>query len=679
MTRSVEDGASAARIVLDQFQIDAMQSIDNGRSVLVTAPTGAGKTIVAEHAVADALRRNSRAIYTSPVKALTNQKFDDLVQLHGRDSVGLVTGDNVVRPDAPVVCMTTEVLRNMLCSGNRVEGLRWVILDEAHYLQDEYRGAVWEEILIHAPPSVKVVCLSATISNSGEFAEWLRTVCGDVDVVSSVERPVELTDWHMAWDNQSFSPRVLKTLVKGSPNPKGRVFEGNPVYYPYADDDWYEWRYSTPSPDQVVNYLNRHEMLPAIFFVFSRAGCDKYATAVKQASLFKLDDQMRDAVTEIVQRRTGHLDRDERSALNLPGFESTLHRGVAVHHAGMAPVLKETVEECFIKGFLRVVFATETLALGMNMPARTVVVDKLTKFDGSGHADLTPLLWTQLSGRAGRRGLDTSGHAVSLWSPYTEFRTAAALAKNKQFKLKSSFRLSCNMVAGLSQSRTREESHQFLARTFAAFQARPKNARKPVVGLAAKSPLLVGFDAVHALLTDRGFLEPERGLTTAGRLLAGIRHERDLLITETIRRDLLTGLTDPELAAVVSLLTYQHRGRFGEGPCVYSTETTKTVMLRLGALSVLLDAEARRFGVDRDAPPGLSHGLLHRVYVWADGEPITAAVLGGFPVGEFIRSVRQACDLLRQISTSTISPELARQAGRVAARMDRGVVSDAKA
>ncbi len=459
---------------LDRFQLDAIAALDAGRSVLVAAPTGSGKTVVAEAAIDIALASGGKAFYTTPIKALSNQKYVDLRARLGDERVGLLTGDNSINGDAPVVVMTTEVLRNMIyAQSGALDGLHVVVLDEVHYLQDAYRGPVWEEVIIHLPADVRLVCLSATVSNAAELGEWIGTVRGPTETVIETERPVELTSWYMVGDRASDDDHLLPVLVDGKPNPEGGRFTQDPRLARRAGGHRGRprHRFTTPRRAEVVNRLADEDLLPAIYFIFSRAACDDAAAHCRDAGLRFTTSEERRRIRAIAEDRTASIsDRD----LGLLGYDlwlAGLEAGIAAHHAGMIPAFKEAVEACFVEGLIRVVFATETLALGINMPARSVVVEKLTKYNGERHEFLTPGEFTQLTGRAGRRGIDDEGHAVVLWSPFVTFKQVAELVLSRSFPLTSSFRTTYNMAANLVLRYERDEALDVLGLSFAQFQA----------------------------------------------------------------------------------------------------------------------------------------------------------------------------------------------------------------
>jgi ATP-dependent RNA helicase HelY len=534
---------------LDDFQIEAIEALDSGESVLVAAPTGSGKTVVAEFAVERALDLGSKAFYTTPLKALSNQKFGDLVARYGAAKVGLLTGDNSINSEAPVVVMTTEVLRNMLYEKSpTLLGLSCVVLDEVHYLQDPYRGAVWEEVLIHLPLSVPVVCLSATISNAEEFGEWIGTLRGPTRVVIEERRPVPLEHHY---------------LIGHELHPMHVQQDGEPIPNPYIISlDQQEVRYHTyyrrssgaaqhqriprpregyrrvyvPRREEVVEVLAQNEMLPAIYFVFSRAGCDRSVEWLMDAGIRLTTREEADRIREFADMRVAWMAEEDLETLGFYEFREALSAGIAAHHAGMLPVFKETVEELFKAGEVKVVFATETLSLGINMPAKTVVIEDLWKFSGERHELLTPGEYTQLTGRAGRRGIDEIGHAVVVFQRQVPFERVASLASTRTYELSSSFRPSYNMAVNLVRNYTREQAHRLLNSSFAQFLA-----DRGVVVLEREierdTADLAGYrEQMHCHLGD--FAEYWRLREKAEQIREEARKGRERVRTDAVRHDL---------------------------------------------------------------------------------------------------------------------------------------------
>jgi ATP-dependent RNA helicase HelY len=480
---AVREFADGLPFDLDPFQRDACEALESGSGVLVCAPTGAGKTVVGEFAVHLALAQGRKCFYTTPIKALSNQKYNDLVRVHGPDQVGLLTGDNAINGDAPVVVMTTEVLRNMLYVGSpALKDLAFVVMDEVHYLADRFRGAVWEEVIIHLPESVTLVSLSATVSNAEEFAEWLVTVRGETKVVVTEHRPVPL------WQHMLVGRRMFDLFHDAQ---AAQAHEVHPELLRYTREMFRRVeetrgatrgrrpRYVGPGRAEIVERLDREGLLPAITFVFSRAGCDAAVQQCLQAGLRLTDPEERAEIRRIVETRTAAIPSEDLAVLGYWEWLDGLERGLAAHHAGMLPAFKEVVEELFVRGLVKAVFATETLALGINMPARCVVLERLVKFNGEAHVDLTPGEYTQLTGRAGRRGIDVEGHAVVVWTPEVDPRHVAGLASTRTYPLRSSFRPSYNMAVNLVGSVGRAAARELLESSFAQFQA-----DRSVVGVA---------------------------------------------------------------------------------------------------------------------------------------------------------------------------------------------------
>ncbi|MGH3458351.1 DEAD/DEAH box helicase [Aeromicrobium sp.] len=475
---------------LDPFQVEACEAVEDGQGVLVAAPTGSGKTIVGEFAVHLALATGRKCFYTTPIKALSNQKFTDLVARYGPENVGLLTGDNSINGEAPVVVMTTEVLRNMLYAGSRtLTGLGFVVMDEVHYLADRFRGAVWEEVIIGLPESVAVISLSATVSNAEEFGAWLTEVRGGTANIVEERRPVPLHQHVLV------GRRLFPLFEDGERTSAGEGGQVNRQLERMAREDVQLTRMSkgrppkggrrprsrhrTPGRVELVDKLDSEALLPAIVFVFSRAGCDAAVQQVMDARITLTSPEERAEIASAVDAACAHLPDDDLHVLGYYEFREALTRGVAAHHAGMLPTFKESVEQLFSAGLVKVVFATETLALGINMPARTVVIERLSKWNGESHVDVTPGEYTQLTGRAGRRGIDIEGHGVVLWQPGLDPRQVGGLASTRTYPLNSSFQPSYNMAVNLVGQVGRERARELLEQSFAQFQA-----DRAVVGLA---------------------------------------------------------------------------------------------------------------------------------------------------------------------------------------------------
>jgi ATP-dependent RNA helicase HelY len=817
----LEQFRRAQEFDLDPFQLEACRALEEGHSVLVAAPTGAGKTIVAEFAVHLALEDpRAKVFYTTPMKALSNQKYNELAAEHGAASVGLLTGDSNVNSSARVVVMTTEVLRNMLYADSPLlKDLAYVVMDEVHYLADRFRGAVWEEVIIHLPAQVKMVSLSATVSNAEEFGDWLQAVRGDTDVIVSEERPVPLEQHVLVrsklldlFDSSAVinlgpaatnrvNPELTRTVSTGgrSGGGSGGTYRGSgggggrhhrkgqggsgsegsrgSGLASFAGGFDRNDRMDRP---ELARMLESKNLLPAIFFVFSRVGCDAAVRQVVRSDIRLTERAERDEIRAIVEDRTRAIPDQDLSVLGYWEWLEGLERGIAAHHAGMLPAFKEVVEELFQRKLLKVVFATETLALGVNMPARTVVLEKLEKFNGEARVPITPGEYTQLTGRAGRRGIDVEGHAVIQWSAGLDPAAVASLASRRSYPLISSFRPTYNMAVNLIEQFGRDRTREILESSFAQFQAdravvdlarrvREQEAslakyaeamqchlgdfqeysglRRELTDLEKKNARAEGrggssggesrserdrrqrriselrrrmkahpchacaereahsrwaerwwrlkreteqlssqirgrtgavaqvFDRVTDVLLELGYLETHDGVVTVaspGRSLRRIYGERDLLVAECLRRGTWNDLDAPSLAAVISALVFEpRREEAGErnlprGPFRAAMEATGELWAQLSGL----EAEHR---LPDSNPP--STGLALATQLWARGGQLDAVLReADLAAGDFVRWMKQAIDLLDQISIVADGP-LGRTARSAIDGIRRGIVA----
>ena len=760
---------------MDDFQIQGCQALENGKSVLVAAPTGAGKTIVGEFAAFLAMESGKKCFYTTPIKALSNQKFQDLSAMFGESNVGLLTGDTSINSEAPIVIMTTEVLRNMIYSASStLTDLRYVVMDEVHYLADRFRGAVWEEILIHLPESIQVAALSATVSNAEEFGDWLQTVRGEMQVIVSESRPVPLYQ-HVLFGNRlldlfssstKVNPEILR-LEKESIRAV-RTKYGNSG----GKKNWRDSSQITPTIKalgraEVIEKLDREGLLPAITFIFSRAQCDNAVKQCLAAGLRLTNAEERSQIREVISEKTKSLPEDDLIVLGFHEWVDSLERGIASHHAGLLPAFKECVEELFQRGLIKAVFATETLALGINMPARTVVLEKLTKWNGESHVSVTPGEYTQLTGRAGRRGIDIEGNAVILWNKDIDSASAAGLASTRTYPLKSSFKPTYNMTINLISQFGAARARTSLESSFAQFQAdkavvglarqikrnndaiseleeeischlgdfveyaqirfeikelerglstkrrkarefeeekiadarkalrnhschgcsdrethariaeRADRLRRENSGLSARVAnrthvIARRFDLIKLMLEKFGYLNND-AITANGKLLSKIYGETDILIAEMIRREAFGQLTAAELVSIVSVFVYESRKdappKLPRGQVEEVLSDLVKVWIEINDLEVDLGLEPIR---EPDA------GFCWASYRWASGHSLTAILKGTeLTVGDFVRSMKQIIDLLRQIAIA--SPHLSPIVSDALGRIDRGVIAYAGA
>jgi ATP-dependent RNA helicase HelY len=670
---------------VDPFQADALDALDAGRSVLVAAPTGSGKTLVAAYGVARALAAGGKAFYTTPLKALSNQKFGELAAEHGAARVGLLTGDIAIRPDAPVVVMTTEVLRNMLLAGSDLlADLRTVVLDEVHYLQDPYRGGVWEEVLVLSPPGIAFVCLSATVANATELGAWLRTVRGPTDVVVERRRPVVLRH-HLAVHHRhgGGETELLPLLVDGRVGGEALRLDQTAQRLGRARASGH-WRgrpqlpFRAPRRTELVEALGDDDLLPAIVFIFSRAACDEAVRQCLRDGVRLTDHRQRATIRQIAEAHVASLADDDLRVLGFSEWLEGLEAGVAAHHAGLVPAYREAVEACFSAGLLQVVFATETLSLGINMPARSVVIERFSKFGGAGRANLTSGEYAQLTGRAGRRGLDDVGHAVVVWSAEVTAAEAARVAVAPPPDLRSAFRPTYNLTVNLVRRFDRPTAENVLRQSFAQWQATSDGNLVELLGRRL------------AVLGDMAYLDGWR-LTGAGSRLARVYHESDLLVAEAVAGDVLAGADPSILAGVLSAVIFERRrarrpvgaparrkklaDRLGE-------KRRAELGQRLADLADLADRvraseEAHLVPRTRQPEPGLASAVTS----WARGASfgtvldVAAQDVGEIAPGDFVRTVKQLIDLVGQVSVVAPDPAVAAAASAAVDLLRRDVVA----
>ncbi|MGO3147577.1 MAG: DEAD/DEAH box helicase [Leucobacter sp.] len=702
---------------LDSFQVTACERLEAGRSVLVAAPTGSGKTTIAEFAVYLARReRDARIFYTAPIKALSNQKFHELCAEYGDDEVGLLTGDVNLRGDAPIVVMTTEVLRNMIYADSpALRDLAFVVLDEVHYLGDRFRGAVWEEIILHLPQAVRLVSLSATVSNAEEFGDWMHAVRGETDVVLSEHRPVPL--YQHVLTTKALEPLFVTQTgahaAGGRVNPELRALAGRSGHHSGRSGDrsgrsggrygGKRERNGAPqrrgrriSRGDIARALDETRLLPAIVFIFSRNGCDQAVRQCLTEGISLTSREEREEIRKVAFSVTDDLSDEDRRILGTREWIAGLERGVAAHHAGMLPIFKSAIEQLFQRRLVKLVFATETLALGINMPAKAVVIERLDKYNGEQRVPLTSGEFTQLTGRAGRRGIDVEGHSVVVWGDAIDLDALSHLAGARSFPVRSSFRPTANMAVNLLQRLTYEQARDTLELSFAQFQAdravvdqardlqsesaslkgyetaaerahgadkkrwedRARKLRRQIergrrqvanrTGTIART-----FERVVEELLELGYLEEPAGdgeieVTPYGVLLRRIYGDRDLLIAECLRHDLWHGLDARGLAAMCCALTFEPR-RDDESDARGPGGAFGVAFDRVLDRWVMLDDLADYYRLPRaDAPHA---GLAGAMYNWAKGASFEQVLeQSGLGAGDFVRWSKQTIDLLDQVA-----------------------------
>jgi ATP-dependent RNA helicase HelY len=747
---------------LDHFQIEACHALENGKGVLVAAPTGAGKTIIGEFAVDLVINSGGKCFYTTPIKALSNQKFTELCAKYGESKIGLLTGDTSINSEAQIVIMTTEVLRNMIYSNSKtIDDLKYVVMDEVHYLADKFRGAVWEEILIHLSDAVQIISLSATVSNAEEFGEWLQTVRGETEVIVSEIRPVPL------YQHVLFGNRLLDLFGENQKlNPELTRLERDS--YRQVRGNWRD-KPKGPKPlmrSEVIEKLDREGLLPAITFIFSRNNCDAAVRQCLAAGIKLTNTEERKIIRSVIAKNMKNLAEEDLVVLGYYEWADALERGIAAHHAGLLPAFKVTVEELFQQGLVKAVFATETLALGINMPARTVVLEKLSKWNGEGHVAISPGEYTQLTGRAGRRGIDIEGNAVILWNNDLDSTSVGGLASTRTYPLKSSFKptynMSINLISQFGSSRARTSLESSLAQFQAdkavvglakqirknegarddlfnqskcdqgdfveyssmraaikkletdskrskrkrheieeeigSIRKRMKNhachgcsdrenhsriaeraqrLQREIDGLQERinsrtNVIAKRFDRIKLILDKFGYINND-AIAQSGKMLAKIYGETDLLIAESIQAGVFNQLSPADLVAVIS-------------SCIYESRNEEAAKVPRGEVQNALAIISKIYGKIHEAESDLNlepmrapdFGFCWASHKWASGHSLTSILKGSdLTVGDFVRSMKQIIDLLRQLRAA--APDLQVVIDQALAKIDRGVISYAGA
>ena len=747
---------------LDPFQIEACHALENGKGVLVAAPTGAGKTIIGEFAVDLVINSGGKCFYTTPIKALSNQKFTELCAKYGESKIGLLTGDTSINSEAQIVIMTTEVLRNMIYSNSKtIDDLKYVVMDEVHYLADKFRGAVWEEILIHLSDAVQIISLSATVSNAEEFGEWLQTVRGETEVIVSEIRPVPL------YQHVLFGNRLIDLFGENQKlNPELTRLERDS--YRQVRGNWRD-KPKGPKPlmrSEVIEKLDREGLLPAITFIFSRNNCDAAVRQCLAAGIKLTNTDERKIIRSVIAKNMKNLAEEDLVVLGYYEWADALERGIAAHHAGLLPAFKVTVEELFQQGLVKAVFATETLALGINMPARTVVLEKLSKWNGEGHVAISPGEYTQLTGRAGRRGIDIEGNAVILWNNDLDSTSVGGLASTRTYPLKSSFKPTYNMSINLISQFGSTRARTSLESSLAQFQAdkavvglakqirkneiarddlfnqskcdqgdfveyssmraaikkletdskrskrkrheieeeigsirkrmknhschgcpdrenhsriaeRAQRLQREIDGLEERinsrtNVIAKRFDRIKIILDKFGYINND-AIAQSGKMLAKIYGETDLLIAESIQAGVFNQLSPADLVAVIS-------------SCIYESRNEEAAKVPRGEVQNALAVISKIYGKIHEAESDLNlepmrspdFGFCWASHKWASGHSLTSILKGSdLTVGDFVRSMKQIIDLLRQLRAA--APDLQVVIDQALGKIDRGVIAYAGA
>jgi superfamily II RNA helicase len=686
----IEAFRSRYAFVFDPFQEEAIHHIAAGTSVIVSAPTGAGKTLIAEFAIFRALANGQRIAYTTPIKALSNQKYADFCRQFGTAYVGILTGDVQVNSQAPILVMTTEILRNMFYL-EPPENLGYVVLDECHYMGDEGRGTVWEEIIINCPKDVPLVALSATVSNIGEIAAWIADIHRPIVPIQHPVRPVPL-DYFLVDPHGGIVP-VHEVLKKGHP-----LLEEQRL-------GRHHHRRRRLDAGRLILQLQARHWLPAIYFIFSRAGCEAALRRCLRDGIRFIDSSRADEVeTAIDKTLVDYPSITTQGELNRLIFEG-LRQGMGIHHAGMLAALKRLTEVLFERGLVQVVFATETMSLGIHMPAKSVVIENLRKRSDDGFRTLRVGELTQMAGRAGRRGIDSKGTCLVAVDSREALDDALQLIQGESEPIESRFKIGYSSAALLIQSlRDPQTIRKTIERSFGQYQnrqriklleaEREKYARRETRGKRSKPggraweqgtrqlALLRDsywdeFLRITRLLQHFGYLKAGE-LSSAGRLVATLRHDNELLVARVVSSGVLDRLSPPELAALLSCLSEQSR----EGDSHYSWTLLKQLphlqkrLQAMGRLAHELTEVQRAHQVT--LPVSVQVGYLAAAYRWISGEDDWTRVVrdayGGHE-GDLIRAFRRLIDLCRQLAESPeLKPSMRERLWQAVSGLDRGIV-----
>ncbi|HEY5303952.1 MAG TPA: DEAD/DEAH box helicase [Acidimicrobiales bacterium] len=684
---------------LDRFQDEALDAVDAEVNVLVSAPTGSGKTLIANYAIGRCLDQGQRAFYTTPLKALSNQKYAELCDLWGEDRVGLLTGDTSVNRLADVVVMTTEVLRNMLLTdSDQLPRLGLVVLDEVHYLQDPFRGGVWEEVLILTPSAVRMVALSATIGNAAFVGKWFGEVRGETAVITETTRPItlhqhvavvrrgqpaveilELLDAERLSEDARRIDNAMKATRRFRPGPR---WQGPKSSAPPAP-------FRAPRRSELLQALEREDLLPVIVFIFSRSACDDAVRQCRRDGLLFTTPEQRREIERIAEARLIDFSDDDLQALEYADFIDSLRRGLSMHHAGMVPAFREIVETCFVQNLLAVVFATETLALGVNMPARSVALEKFSKYSDAGRRFLTSGEYAQMTGRAGRRGLDDEGHAIVCFATEVSLVDVGRVAISHPSELHSSFRPTYNFTANLINHFEIDTALEVVQRSFAQFETdhRPAGSRRSLGDQ---------MRARHHVLEELGYADGWL-LNERGQLLRSIYHECDLLIAECVTGGIFDDLEPAQLAGLLSSFVFEaKRGARTGKHTPTPIKRKKNLHDRLGperrlnlsdrmheiqVMSATVREVEDRYRVPHPKEPDGKFTPV--IAAWARGVTLGTVLdladveIGQTSPGDFVRNAKQVADLCEQLSRLTHLGEVAQTADEARDAVLRSVVAGA--
>lgn len=657
MTEKTENPAEIIKFkefVLDRFQIEAIRAIEKNHSVVVSAATGTGKTLIADYVIDKYLRQNKKIIYTAPIKALSNQKFSDFRRQYGVENVGIMTGDVTLNPEAPLLIMTTEIYRNMLLSNDPfMEDLAYVVFDEIHFLGDHERGTVWEESIIFSREHTRFLCLSATIPNAKQFANWIEEIKKHpVEVVIEKRRAVPLA--HLFYDNEHGFAKLEQIQ-------EWKDLDRYPSYHKSFRNRKKQLEEMKNrrrlSHIDLLQTLERENKIPCIYFCFSRMSTEKKAEALKGKKNYLSSNEAAE-VSRIVREKLADTDQSVLGLRTTRLLRECLSHGIAFHHAGILAVLKEMVETLFAKGLVKVLFATETFAVGINMPAKTVCFDTLDKYDGINFRYLYSKEYFQIAGRAGRRGIDKEGFAISMIDRTSmDIQRVKEITSGDKDPLKSQFKLSYNTVLNLMKTHTEKERQIILRSSFYSYQ---------VAGKAGMEKIISSFEKKKNKLYSSGYIVnttsgPE--LTDKG-LFATRIYTEELLVTELFCSLLTKSFTEEEILLLVGRISFEEKKN--------TRFSTKRKNISSGLLKKLSDNK-ELYNYFRKNPLFLLETFLSE---WYEGcEFVELMKHTNMPEGDIVRFIRQIIDLLQQVQHATTDEELRNKILNIKSKIDRDVVS----
>ncbi|MFW6025402.1 MAG: DEAD/DEAH box helicase [Candidatus Woesearchaeota archaeon] len=524
---------------LDDFQEDSIKSLNKDNSVIVSAPTGSGKTLIADYLISKAIENNQDVIYTSPIKALSNQKFKEFRNDFGKEKVGLMTGDVVKNPDAQLLIMTTEIYRNMCVQQDyKINHIKYVIFDEIHFINDRERGYIWEESIIFSKNKTRFLCLSATIPNAKEFAGWISKIKGhEVDVIKQTKRPVPL---HKKFYYPNLGISNLDKIKdvhdipyrskRGRKNKKKRTLR--PKHY------------------NLIRDIN--DKTPILFFTFSKKKCHKHAVELSKKNIFRKDTE----ALMLFEKRLREIPSKIKQMKTVRALKKTLPYGIGFHHAGILPLVKEIIEELFEKGLIKVLYTTETFAVGINMPAKTVCFDSLMKFDGINFRLLNSKEFFQIAGRAGRRGIDKEGFVyVMLDKRDDNFSKIRSITDKDMKPIKSQFQLSVNTVLNLIKNHDENSIKKILNENFFTYQKFGDD-----LDTSKRNVVHRQFNNIKKKLIKKSFIDKNDNLTHKGEFASKIYS--DVIITsEMFATNFVKHINDYQIILLLASLSYEPRDK----------------------------------------------------------------------------------------------------------------------